>query len=115
MKKRIYVIDGKYGRVEFNILEEQKGKDTTYDWCEYDRIGDSVINQSEDFIAGLPEGITKDDYFRMALLSVLRSLKNSSYMIGNSLKDVGKEIDSLKGQMQVLKSEMALKKSKIDE
>lgn len=104
MKIKRYSIDGKFGRAEYDILEQQNGKDTTYNIEERDDTGNYL--DFKNFIEGLPEGITKDDYFRMVLLGAIRSLKNSTYKNGNNMKDIVGNLKDINTQLGNLNQRM---------
>ena len=75
----VYFIDGIYGHIEFptfSIVENQEDVKAT--WSKYEdrnsETGEDIEGTRVDFEDGLPLNIDKDDYFRMALLEVLRSI-----------------------------------------
>ena len=110
MKTDYYSIDGKFGRVEYPVLEEQKGHNTTYNKETYDRDTMKLL-KGEEFISGLPEGISNDDYFKMALLDSLHNIVKYEDVLelSNNMKDIRDELCminvNLQQLVQVLKKE----------
>jgi hypothetical protein len=73
---KIYDIYGIYGSIEHLMQSPKQNEDKiSYDCCERDIKTGEKISVSED-INGLPDGITKDDYFKMALLKVLGEIRD---------------------------------------
>lgn len=78
----IYWIQGIYGHVEIpicDIVENQDGVKATWDKrCDVDfETGEEIEGTDATFEDGLPLGLTKDDYFRIALLDKLGNIADA--------------------------------------
>lgn len=101
MNIKNYTIDGKFGRVELNILEQQKGKDTTHNWMVLDEDS-RYVDKGEEFVEGLPDDLSFDDYFKMALLGAIRGSKNATYKNGNEIKDLNNNMKEIVSQLSTI-------------
>jgi len=99
MSIKMYEINGRFGKAEFNITDEKSNREakTTYGYATYDNDGHfaDLLDQSNRFIEGLPKNIDDDDYFKMALLGAIRGSKNATYKVSNELKELNKTMKDL--------------------
>ena len=71
-----FTIEGIYGEVNYHrVLSDKEAETSKYAYREIN-TQTGVKGESEYNIEGLPSEITKDDYFKMALLDVLRGIKD---------------------------------------